>query len=35
MLTGTPSGVSKVNPGELMEVEVDGIGTLTNRLVAP
>lgn len=35
ILTGTPSGVSKVEPGELMEVEVDGIGTLTNRLVAP
>lgn len=35
VLTGTPSGVSKVEPGELMEVEVDGIGILSNRLVAP
>jgi 2-keto-4-pentenoate hydratase/2-oxohepta-3-ene-1,7-dioic acid hydratase in catechol pathway len=35
VLTGTPSGVSKVNPGEVMEVEVDGIGTLVNRLVSP
>lgn len=35
ILTGTPAGVSKVEPGDLMEVEVDGIGTLTNRLVAP
>jgi 2-keto-4-pentenoate hydratase/2-oxohepta-3-ene-1,7-dioic acid hydratase in catechol pathway len=34
ILTGTPAGVSKVEPGDLMEVEVDGIGTLTNRLVA-
>lgn len=35
ILTGTPSGVSKVEPGDVMEVEVDGIGTLTNRIVAP
>jgi 2-keto-4-pentenoate hydratase/2-oxohepta-3-ene-1,7-dioic acid hydratase in catechol pathway len=35
VLTGTPSGVSKVEPGEMMEVEVDGIGVLTNRLVSP
>jgi len=34
ILTGTPSGVSRVEPGDLMEVEIDGIGTLTNRLVA-
>lgn len=33
ILTGTPSGVGKVEPGDLMEVEVDGIGTLTNRVV--
>ncbi len=35
ILTGTPSGVSKVEPGDVMEVEVDGIGTLSNRIVAP
>jgi 2-keto-4-pentenoate hydratase/2-oxohepta-3-ene-1,7-dioic acid hydratase in catechol pathway len=35
VLTGTPSGVGKVEPGDLMEVEVDGIGTLANRLVMP
>lgn len=34
ILTGTPSGVSKVEPGDLMEVEVDGIGLLANRIVA-
>ena len=28
ILTGTPGGVSKVEPGDLMEVEVDGIGVL-------
>jgi 2-keto-4-pentenoate hydratase/2-oxohepta-3-ene-1,7-dioic acid hydratase in catechol pathway len=33
VLTGTPSGVGKVEPGDLMEVEIDGIGTLTNRVV--
>ncbi len=35
ILTGTPSGVSKVEPGDVMEVEIDGIGTLTNRVVSP
>ncbi|MDX1469652.1 MAG: fumarylacetoacetate hydrolase family protein [Acidimicrobiia bacterium] len=34
VLTGTPSGVGKVEPGDLMEVEVDGIGVLSNRVVA-
>ena len=34
ILTGTPSGVGKVEPGDLMDVEIDGIGTLTNRVVA-
>ncbi len=35
ILTGTPSGVGPVEPGDLMEIEVDGIGTLANRVVAP
>ena len=35
ILTGTPSGVGKVEPGDVMEVEVDGIGLLTNRVVGP
>ncbi|HIE21802.1 MAG TPA: FAA hydrolase family protein, partial [Acidimicrobiia bacterium] len=35
VLTGTPPGVSKVESGDLMEVEIDGIGTLANRVVAP
>jgi 2-keto-4-pentenoate hydratase/2-oxohepta-3-ene-1,7-dioic acid hydratase in catechol pathway len=35
ILTGTPSGVGKVEPGDLMEVEVDGIGVLANRVTAP
>jgi 2-keto-4-pentenoate hydratase/2-oxohepta-3-ene-1,7-dioic acid hydratase in catechol pathway len=35
ILTGTPSGVGPVEPGDVMEIEVDGIGTLSNRVVAP
>jgi len=34
ILTGTPSGVGKVEPGDLMEVELDGIGILANPVVA-
>ena len=34
ILTGTPSGASTVLPGDFMEVEVDGIGTLRNRVVS-
>jgi len=30
--TGTPSGVSKMNPGDVCEVEIEGIGTLKNRV---
>ena len=33
ILTGTPSGISSVEPGDLMEVEIDGIGTLANPVV--
>lgn len=34
ILTGTPSGVGPVEPGDVVEVEVDGIGVLTNPVVA-
>ena len=34
ILTGTPSGVGRVEPGDVMEVEIDGIGTLSNPIVA-
>lgn len=34
ILTGTPSGVGPVEPGDVMEVEVDGIGTLVNRVAS-
>jgi 2-keto-4-pentenoate hydratase/2-oxohepta-3-ene-1,7-dioic acid hydratase in catechol pathway len=32
--TGTPSGVSKLNPGDVCEVTVGGIGTLINSVVS-
>lgn len=31
--TGTPSGVSKMNGGDVCEVTIEGIGTLTNPVV--
>ncbi len=34
ILTGTPAGVSTVRPGQLMEVEIEGIGTLANPVIA-
>ena len=33
ILTGTPPGVGPVQRGDLMEVEVEGIGVLRNRVV--
>jgi 2-keto-4-pentenoate hydratase/2-oxohepta-3-ene-1,7-dioic acid hydratase in catechol pathway len=30
--TGTPAGVSKMKPGDIVEVEVEGIGILQNRV---
>ena len=33
ILTGTPAGVGLVEPGQRVEVEVEGIGTLTNTFV--
>jgi len=32
ILTGTPAGVGTMTPGDIVEVEVEGIGTLTNEL---
>jgi 2-keto-4-pentenoate hydratase/2-oxohepta-3-ene-1,7-dioic acid hydratase in catechol pathway len=34
ILTGTPSGVGPIQPGDLVEVEIDGIGVLSNPVVA-
>jgi 5-oxopent-3-ene-1,2,5-tricarboxylate decarboxylase/2-hydroxyhepta-2,4-diene-1,7-dioate isomerase len=33
LLTGTPANSRPVEPGDLVEVEVDGIGRLSNRIV--
>ncbi len=32
--TGTPSGISPIKPGDVMEAEVEGIGVLRNPVVA-
>lgn len=32
--TGTPAGVGPMRPGDVVEVRVEGIGTLRNRIVA-
>ncbi|KLL12830.1 MULTISPECIES: fumarylacetoacetate hydrolase family protein [Protofrankia] len=34
LLTGTPAGVGPLNPGQTVAVTVEGIGTLTNPVVA-
>jgi 2-keto-4-pentenoate hydratase/2-oxohepta-3-ene-1,7-dioic acid hydratase in catechol pathway len=34
ILTGTPDGVGRLEAGDTVEVEVDGLGTLTNPVVA-
>ncbi len=32
--TGTPSGIGPMRPGDVVEIRVEGIGSLRNRLVA-
>ena len=34
ILTGTPEGVGRLAAGDVVEVEVDGVGTLSNSVVA-
>jgi 5-oxopent-3-ene-1,2,5-tricarboxylate decarboxylase/2-hydroxyhepta-2,4-diene-1,7-dioate isomerase len=34
ILTGTPKGISPIHPGDLVRVEIEGIGALENRIVA-
>ena len=34
IMTGTPAGVGPIVPGDEVEVEIDGIGVLRNRVVA-
>jgi 2-keto-4-pentenoate hydratase/2-oxohepta-3-ene-1,7-dioic acid hydratase in catechol pathway len=32
ILTGTPAGVGALSPGDLVEVSIEGIGKLSNRV---
>ena len=34
ILTGTPAGVGPLSAGDVVEVEIDGVGVLRNRVVA-
>ena len=34
IITGTPAGVGPVTPGDVVDIEIEGIGTLTNPVVA-
>lgn len=34
IITGTPAGIGPVQPGDLMEIEIEGIGTLRNVVIA-
>jgi len=33
ILTGTPAGVGPLQPGDVVEVEVEGVGILRNQVV--
>ncbi len=34
LLTGTPAGIGPLQPGDIVEVTVEGLGTLTNPVAA-
>ena len=34
VLTGTPSGVGPINPGQRVDVTIEGLGTLSNTVAA-
>jgi 2-keto-4-pentenoate hydratase/2-oxohepta-3-ene-1,7-dioic acid hydratase in catechol pathway len=34
IMTGTPAGVGPLSPGDVVEVEIEGIGTLENEVVS-
>ena len=34
VMTGTPAGVGPLEPGDMVEVTIEGIGTLSNPVVA-
>jgi 2-keto-4-pentenoate hydratase/2-oxohepta-3-ene-1,7-dioic acid hydratase in catechol pathway len=33
ILTGSPGGTEPLHPGDQIDIEIDGIGTLTNNVV--
>jgi 2-keto-4-pentenoate hydratase/2-oxohepta-3-ene-1,7-dioic acid hydratase in catechol pathway len=33
LITGTPAGIGPMNPGDEYEVEIEGIGSLKNRMI--
>lgn len=33
IITGTPSGIGPMNPGDVVSVSIEGVGTLTNRVI--
>ena len=35
LLTGTPEGVGRVQAGDVVEVEVEGVGPLRNEVTGP
>ncbi len=35
ILTGTPAGIGPLSPGDLVEVEIEGIGVLANPVAGP
>ncbi len=35
ILTGTPAGVGPLAPGDVVEVEIEGVGILSNRVATP
>jgi 2-keto-4-pentenoate hydratase/2-oxohepta-3-ene-1,7-dioic acid hydratase in catechol pathway len=34
IMTGTPAGVGRMQPGDRVSVTIDGIGTLRNQVVS-
>ena len=34
IFTGTPAGVGPLNSGDTVEVTIEGIGTLTNKVIS-
>jgi 2-keto-4-pentenoate hydratase/2-oxohepta-3-ene-1,7-dioic acid hydratase in catechol pathway len=34
IMTGTPAGVGPISPGDVVEVEIEGIGTLKNEVIS-